>query len=1386
MEDLKELPFFIGGAGGGKVKQPVQRTPIETPEGIKDQVVGSGIVDRAVSLTQIRVWDLISEGPIGGLVSGEYSYEGSIGEIGYRKATFIPYPEKSLHGVNVRWLRSIYWNESPVLDKSNLFNFQEIDVQYSNGNPNGAIVGSFSNQLTVSRSINERLRGPNATLDSKGTVISVKGEIEAFAKTYRIINRDCKGIQLNIRINQLLENIVKGAKIGDVVPTQVIYRIYYKPLLFNEVNNGEVAAEQQYGFTLAKEEIVYGKISYGYIRSTVVNFDSKYSNIPDFAGWVIKVFRITPESIQNIIRNQTYIDTITEVYGESLCYPNSAIITEKFSADYFSQIPARAFDVELLRVKIPSNYDPRTRSYSGPWDGTWKTDENGYIAKEWTDNPAWCFYDILTSKRYGLGEYLDESLVDKLTLYKIAQYCDTIVSNGEGGLEPRFTCNLYITSREEAYKVLNDMASIFRGIIYFANGGIYTSQDSQKTATQIFTNANVENGDFSYSSTSKKNRHTIAVVRYNDKTDFFRPAVEYVEDVNGIRRYGIREIEMSAFGCTSRSQAIRMGRWALVSEGDETESITFAAGLEGAYLRPGDLFKVLDNNKKAQRYAGRTQNIDLSSAKPVITLDSFITGFAVDQIYLFSLITPTYNYNSSVSGLNSDDTEDIRRSQIQSVPFRGQQASSINGKTVVNFNGSPSQFNFIDYLPQANSIWAIEASGNVSIESSNVDHYSYFRAIKIEEKEDLQYIINGISYSLDKFTQIESGLNFEQINLSLPPPSDVDALQLSLVDATPNLKAIKYVITESDNTNINSFLVYAKNSQAGWTTGDFAEQFGNGEAPYVGDFTPDSRYLINIIPVNVKSGLYIPSESNIYHFRAYGRNRQGMPSLVPASNSINFSTANAFNNFTINSLRISDFAEDNLYINRTGAVTTTISPTFIWQAGFRGLDNPSGLITSSNMGYRITIRKSVDSNAIFPATGYEIKGYPAAQDRYKPSNVIYYELTGYRSTNLGELSYTFESVDNIEAFTDYYNSVGSGIISGIIREYDVVVEAHLIDGTSSAGGNFTTDANELGRKDATYADVNKNGWDIFYLNNPRTAPATLTHPTGLTACLVAAESNPAKFCTDQYVNSEGLIKLSILNGSLGSDIQGGYVYSAKTGFSFPEAMNGVTSNGFAVQNSRFTSLSDPISANSNLFGVKSGFMAVSFFDTFDERFESRVQSEDPEFDLRPYLALSNVVPVLPRGVFEQDKFKFRAWVDVKMIYSVNSNIDTYLTSISWNGAGIESVQYLSVGKNSFNDVTVIRFKITYLPTVSTNETWAVLAYPMNRNHSNSSFDNSASFSYAIDETNQFFSIISVYTALDFNGSTYRGAIGSTTDKLRFALVYNDQDPTQLITYNRYL
>lgn len=407
--------------------------------------------------------------------------------------------------------------------------------------------------------------------------------------------------------------IVRTVSNSDVNAVRVILST---PALFRTKDNGNQTGTE---VTIAIDVQASGGEYVQRVRDTIDGKAiSKYQRayriaLTGSAPWNIRVRRITEDSTEIDKQNKTFWDNYTEIVEAKLRYPNSALVSTRFDAASFQGVPTRAYDMKLLKVQVPVNYDPETRVYTGAWNGTFKS--------AWTNNPAWCFYDLLTSERYGLGSYIPAAQVDKWTLYTIGQYCDQLVSDGFGGQEPRFTCNMYLQSRAEAFKVVQDMASCFRAMVYWAGGALTLAQDAPKDPVALYTQANVIDGRFTYSGSSAKARHTIALVSWNDPADLYKQKIEYVEDAEAIARFGVIPTEVVAIGCTSRGQATRVGRWLLYSEQNESETVSFATGIEGAVARPGDIIKVADSARAGARLGGRVS----SASTTVVNVDSSLT-----------------------------------------------------------------------------------------------------------------------------------------------------------------------------------------------------------------------------------------------------------------------------------------------------------------------------------------------------------------------------------------------------------------------------------------------------------------------------------------------------------------------------------------------------------------------------------------------------------------------------------------------------------------------------------------------------------------------------------------------------------------------------------------
>jgi predicted phage tail protein len=365
-----------------------------------------------------------------------------------------------------------------------------------------------------------------------------------------------------------------------------------------------------------------------------VDFEYEYK-LTGNGPWVVSVTRLTGDSGSVKVNDDLIWRAIVGIFDESYRYPNTALMGLKVGAENFTSVPQLSVELLGLKIKIPSNYNPKTRTYSGIWDGTFKT--------EFSDNPAWVFYDMLTNPRYGCGQFISESNVDRYSLLPIAQYCDEMVPDGKGGMEPRLAFNAYITERGEAYEVLNALSSAFRGMLYFSEGTVVAIQDKPKPITKVFSPANVvqKNGEdgemteppFVYEGTARKARKTVALVSWNDPEDRYKAKIEYVEDRQGLIRYGYHEKEVRGFGITSQGQAQRLGRWILLSDQLETETVSFKVGSEGVFLLPGEIIGVADPAKGGKRYGGRLIGGGLSD---VIIDQDF--DFLLASTYQFSVL----------------------------------------------------------------------------------------------------------------------------------------------------------------------------------------------------------------------------------------------------------------------------------------------------------------------------------------------------------------------------------------------------------------------------------------------------------------------------------------------------------------------------------------------------------------------------------------------------------------------------------------------------------------------------------------------------------------------------------------------------------------------------
>ncbi|HHE3587019.1 TPA: host specificity protein J [Pasteurella multocida] len=448
-------------------------------------------------------------------------------------------------------------------------------------------------------------------------------------------------------------------------------------------------------------------------RSHLVSINGKYSSqylkqvefgdLPP-VPFQVKVERMNADSKSQRLQNNTIWASYTEIIETQFAYPNTAILGIRFDSEYFSSIPNRTYEIYGIEMKVPSNYDPFERTYTGFWDGTFK------IA--WTNNPAWILYDLMTNKRYGLGWRLGEFNVDKWSLYQAAQYCDQMVPDGFGGQEPRFTCNAWLTDQRKAYDVINDICSIFRAMPVWNGREFTVVMDRPADPVWTYTNANVIGGEFSYQYAAQKARHNEIHIEYIDANDSYERKIEVVSDDDLIRRHGLNVKKVTAFACTSRGQAFRTGKWILETERLETKTVTFAVGAEGLMHIPGDIIRVADCDYADTNIGGRVLAVNGRN----VTLDK--------EISLWS--------NSYLTYIDGE----AKHKDIRIV--------SKNGKEVTLESEPVGLAEF--------GVWSL------TTQEINVQ---LFRALTISEEKQGQYTIVALQHEPQKEAIVDNGAVFE-------------------------------------------------------------------------------------------------------------------------------------------------------------------------------------------------------------------------------------------------------------------------------------------------------------------------------------------------------------------------------------------------------------------------------------------------------------------------------------------------------------------------------------------------------------------------------------------------------------------------------------------------
>ncbi|HAK0616000.1 TPA: DUF1983 domain-containing protein [Salmonella enterica] len=474
--------------------------------------------------------------------------------------------------------KSIFIDDLPILNEDGSPNFSGITWDFRDGSQDQTPMAGFD-FVETPKSVNIQLKRTHDV-------------------TIAIDNDEADRVRVILKFPSL-RSVDK--KTGDTNGTTVKYKF--------QIANGDNAFKDAIAEGESTSEVTLTA------KKTGVYYRSYELKLPKPGrAYKIRVIRITEDSNTQYIFNDTWVDSIGEIVDTPMNYPNSALVGLKVNSEQFgSSMPSRSYLVRGLKIRVPSNYNENTNTYIGVWDGTFKLLSSS--------NPAWILFDVLTNARYGLGQFVSESMIDLGQIYQIGRYCDEEVDNGFGGKEKRFAINTQITSRQDAYRLIQDIAGAFRGMVFWAGGMVNVMQDSPSDPVMMFTNANVKDGMFSYKGSARKDRPSVALVTYNNKEDGYKQNIEYVEDQEAMRRYGERKTEVVAFGCTSRGQAHRVGLWLLYTARMESDVISFTAGLDASFLMPGETVLIQNKYRAGKRNSGRI----VAFTKNCITLDAPVT-----------------------------------------------------------------------------------------------------------------------------------------------------------------------------------------------------------------------------------------------------------------------------------------------------------------------------------------------------------------------------------------------------------------------------------------------------------------------------------------------------------------------------------------------------------------------------------------------------------------------------------------------------------------------------------------------------------------------------------------------------------------------------------------
>lgn len=597
--------------------------------------------------------------------------------------------------------KSIFLNDTPLQNSDNSYNFSGVTWWFRDGSQDQSVIDGFD-FIETPKSVGRQLKQTsqvNVSLDSA----------------------DSDRVRVVMKFPSL-RSIDK--KSGDTNGTTVQFKFQI------DAGNGggfvDVVAEGESNATIS----LTAKKTGVYYRSYVLDLPKPAK------AYTLRAIRLTEDHTDNsYLYDDTYIDSIGEIVNTSLNYPNSALVGLKINSEQFgSSMPTRSYLIKGLKIRVPSNYNADTNSYDGNWDGTFKLASSS--------NPAWILFDLLTNTRYGLGQFVQESMINIGELYQIGRYCDAYVDDGFGGKEKRFAINTQITSRQDAYRVVQDIAGAFRGMVYWAGGMVHITQDSPADPVMLFSNSNVVNGSFAYKGSARKDRYSVALITYNNKEDGYKQSVEYVEDQEAIKRYGIRKTESVAFGCTSRGQAHRVGLWTLYTSRMESDVITFAVGMDSVFLMPGDIVLIADKFRAGRRNSGR------------------IIGYTSNSIKLDAPVDLT-SVGNHITFLSAEGKM-VGRDILEN----GKNITTVTFKTALSSNETPV----------SDAVWVIAQPDLTPLQA---------RVVSVAEGDDgTSFNITAIQNNPTKYEAIDSGAQLIPQNTTVLDPTFSKPSGLAITEGT--------------------------------------------------------------------------------------------------------------------------------------------------------------------------------------------------------------------------------------------------------------------------------------------------------------------------------------------------------------------------------------------------------------------------------------------------------------------------------------------------------------------------------------------------------------------------------------------------------------------------